>query len=48
MYYKFKVPYAHEKFVGDVTNILSYMDNKSAGYMSKMDLTQWSQKGAIV
>jgi hypothetical protein len=47
MYYKFKVPYAHEKFVGDVTNILSYMD-KSAGYMSKMDRTQWSQKGAIV
>jgi len=33
MYYKFKVPYAHEKFFGDVTNILSYMD-KSAGCMS--------------
>jgi hypothetical protein len=47
MYYKFKVPYAHEKFVGDVTNTVSYMD-KSAGYMSKTDLTQWSQKGAIV
>jgi hypothetical protein len=47
MYHKFKVPYAHEKFVGDVTNILSYMD-KSAGCVSKVDLTQCSQKGAIV
>jgi hypothetical protein len=37
----------HMRSFGGVTNILSYMD-KSAGCMSKMDLTQWSQKGAIV